>query len=422
MKTTVASPDMNVWNKFLLRFILLYFIFYIYPYGLEYIHNFKFDDFSFWKGITIWFGETFFGWEFNRNLLYNGFDSKYDFSRFSLIAVLSILFSCIWIFLDRKFKWYYDVKVKQLLRTILRYHVGLTLALYGLAKLIPTQFGVMSFDRLETPLGDFTGMGLLWAFMGYSKFYTIVTGWVEFIGGVLLLFRRTTFLGSFILLIAMLNVVIIDIGYDVTVKMFAVHLLCMVIVLLGPYAKNLLNFFVFNLPTTSIKEKSLFDKNKKIANYIKAGILILFSISLYHHKEEALEYAKEDTTPTISGEYEVIEQVRKNDTLKIENDGRWKSFSINGSSWKRGSFRLEKMDGENYYYDFKADTVTKTIELISKKDTVNSPYKFRYSKIGKEVVFEGKYKGDSIMVKTKSKTLLDYRLMRKTKLIRDLED
>ena len=219
----------SVLSRIWTRFIFLYLVFYIFPYGFEYIQELDTNDISIWENITIWFGEYFFGWEFNKEQLLKGFDSKYDYSRFTLITFLATFGTFIWIMVDSKFKFNYNYnsKLKTLTRTILRYHVGLTLIIYGLAKMFMLQFGEMDLDRLESSIGSKNGMGFLWNFMSYSKFYTMSTGWIEFIGGTFLLFRRTTFIGTIILTISMINVVLIDIGYDVRVKMFAIHLLVM---------------------------------------------------------------------------------------------------------------------------------------------------------------------------------------------------
>ena len=159
-----------------------------------------------------------------------GFDSKYDYSRFLLIAILSIIGAIIWRLLDKRVK-FININVKTWVVTIIRYHVGLTLILYGMAKVLMLQFGEMDLLNLEDKVGSYTGMGFLWKFMSYSAFYTKTTGYIEVIGGALLLFRKTTFFGAIISFVAMANVVIIDIGYDVSVKMFAIHLFLMTVIL-----------------------------------------------------------------------------------------------------------------------------------------------------------------------------------------------
>ncbi|KZS41935.1 hypothetical protein AWE51_00385 [Aquimarina aggregata] len=400
-------------NKFFLRFIFLYLIFYIYPYGFEYVNELNTDDISFWKDITIWFGEFILGWEFDKEYLLNGFDSKYDYSRFLLITLLSVFGATIWVYIDSKIEFKYDSKLKTLTRTILRYHVGLTLIIYGLAKVFMLQFGEMDLDTLERTVGDHTGMGFLWIFMSHSKVYTMFTGWVEVIGGILLLFRKSTFLGAFILFIAMINVVIIDIGYDVRVKMFAIHLLLMTILLISNDIKRLLNFFVFNKPVDPIIESPLFsnEKIKKIGYLIKGSILLYFIISCFFTYSNRIRSQKRNKYSYMTGFHNVEVQKINGDTIPSSMGHRWKSISFNGNSRRPESLKIISINNKKHTYSFSVDTIQKTIMFKLIKDTLDDIYKFRYKELPSETfVFQGSHKGDSILIKTKVKTLKDYRL------------
>ncbi len=411
--TSFENHHSSVLNKIFLRFIFLYLLFYVYPYGFEYVIQLDANDISFWKDITIWFGEFFLGWEFNKDRLLNGFDSKYDYSRFLLIFFFSVFGTLIWMFIDSKFNFEYDLKLKTLTRTILRYHVGLTLIIYGLSKVFMLQFGEMDIDRLETTMGNHNGMRFLWAFMSYSKFYTMTTGWVEVIGGVLLLFRKSTFIGAFILLIAMINVVIIDIGYDVRVKMFAIHLLLMTILLLGNNFKRMFNFFILNKPTTPNIEYPLFlnRKSKKIGYFIKGILLLYFTISCFFSYSDRLRSQKLNRYVSMTGFHEIETQIINGDTLSKSNECRWKTMSINGSSWRPESLKIVSLDNEANMYSFEADTIQNTIKFYPYKDLESHAYEFQFKKLRDKIfVFQGSYQGDSIWIKTKIKTLKDYPL------------
>jgi len=410
---TTEKHQWNFPSIISLRFIFLYLLMYIYPYGFEYIQELTTDDISFWRGITVWFGEFFLGWEFDKENLLNGFDSKYDYSRFLLITVLSIIGTMIWLLVDSKLKIEYNLKLKTLTRTILRYHVGLTLIVYGIAKVFMLQFGEMDLDRLETSIGNNNGMSYLWAFMSYSKFYTMTTGWIEVIGGVFLLFRRTTFIGSFILLIAMLNVVLIDIGYDVRVKMFAIHLLFMTILLISHEFQRIWNFFVSNKPVTSSSEPPLFtsNKSKKIGYALKSVLLLYFVISCSINYTERIKSQTENRYPTLSAYHEVETHIINGDTLHTSNTAKWKNISINGSSYRPESLKIIGEDKKRNYYSFEADTTNNSIKFYSYKDPKKEAYRFVYKKIDENTfVFKGSYQNDSIWIQTKAKTLKDYRL------------
>ncbi|MBW1294211.1 DoxX family protein [Aquimarina litoralis] len=411
--SSIENTHWSLSNKIYLRIIFLYLVLYIYPYGFEYIVELNTSDISFWKDLTIWFGQLFLGWEFDKDNLLNGFDSKYDYSRFLLIITLSIIGTIIWILIDSKLKLAYDSKIKILTRTILRYHVGLTLILYGLAKVFMLQFGEMDLNRLESTIGDYNGMRYLWTFMSYSKFYTMSTGWVEVIGGILLLFRRFTFIGSTIVFIAMANVVLIDVGYDVRVKMFAIHLLIMTILLLSDDFKRIINFFILNKPTKPFLDQPLFKKNKKIGYSIKSAIILYFIISSTINFSKRIESQTVNRFPSLTGYHEIEILVINGDTIQESNKSRWKNISINGSSYRPESLTITSVDKKKFYYSFEADTVKQTIHFHKFNDSIDNAYKLSYEKIDNNiVVFKGSYHQDSYWMKTKVKTLKDYRLTR----------
>ena len=406
------NQSYGILGKVFLRFTFLYLLFYIYPYGFEYIQELNMSDFSIWQSITIWFGENILGFEMNKDRLLNGFDSQYDYSRFLLIAFLAIIGTISWVFIDSKYQKSYDVKLNRLIRTILRYHVGLTLIIYGLSKVFMLQFGEMGLDTLESKVGDNNAMGFLWTFMSYSKFYTMSTGWIEFIGGVLLLFRRTTFIGAFILFISMVNVVLIDIGYDVRVKMFAIHLLIMTVLLLSSHFKSLINLFLLNKATEPIVEMPLFVDSRyvKVGYFLKGCILTYFVISCFFIYKERIHRQKANRYTSMTRFHTIKSKLINGDTIAVTDSSRWNTLSINGNKYRPEHLRIEKMDNSQERFSFTADTINRTIDFITNSDS--TAYQFTYKDLGDgKFIFDGvSAKGDSIWFQTKSKSLNDYPL------------
>ena len=106
--------------------------------------------------------------------------------------VLAALATIVWTLLDRKRQEYRTLH--EWLRIYVRYALGFTMLGYGMDKVFALQFNssLPGPGRLAEPLGNYSPFALMWTFMGYSKPYTIFAGVGEVIGGVLLLFRRTT--------------------------------------------------------------------------------------------------------------------------------------------------------------------------------------------------------------------------------------
>jgi hypothetical protein len=107
------------------------------------------------------------------------------------------------------------------------------------------------------PFGDASPMGLLWTFMGASAPYTIFAGLSEWLGGVLLLFRRTALLGALVSLGVLTNVVMLNLCYDVPVKQLSLHLLAMAIFLAAHDLRRLANLLVLNRPAPAVPDPRL---------------------------------------------------------------------------------------------------------------------------------------------------------------------
>jgi uncharacterized membrane protein YphA (DoxX/SURF4 family) len=161
-------------------------------------------------------------------------------------AVLAALVTIVWTLVDGKRPNYRTLH--EYLRIYVRYALGFTMLAYGFDKILVLQFSwsLPGPERLALPLGNYSPFALMWTFMGYSTAYTIFAGVGEVIGGLLLLFRRTTTLGAIIVCGVMANVVALNFSYGVPVKIFSSLLLLQAAFLVAPEAQRLLNIFLLN--------------------------------------------------------------------------------------------------------------------------------------------------------------------------------
>lgn len=106
-----------------------------------------------------------------------------------------------------------------------------------------------NLTRLLTPYGHFSLQDVLWAQVGASPVFGVLTGIVELAIAVLLFVPRLTLLGALASLIATSFVFMLNMTYDIAVKLFSFHLVLMSLVLLGPDLRRLLNVLVLNRPT-----------------------------------------------------------------------------------------------------------------------------------------------------------------------------
>ena len=134
------------------------------------------------------------------------------------------------------------------LRLLLRFTLALTLLEYGFVKVFPEQFSSPTLYELTGTYGDSTPMHLLWTFIGASTAYTIFSGSMEVIAGMLLLFRRTSTVGAMMAAGVLLNVVLLNFCYDVPVKLYSTHLCLMALFLLLPDVSALWRFLILRRP------------------------------------------------------------------------------------------------------------------------------------------------------------------------------
>lgn len=89
---------------------------------------------------------------------------------------------------------------------------------YALTKILRTQFVLTGFSLTQLQsLESIPGTTLTWAFLGHSLWFQVLLGFLELIPALLLLFRRTTFLGATLMLPVTLNVFLINYALDLWV-------------------------------------------------------------------------------------------------------------------------------------------------------------------------------------------------------------
>jgi uncharacterized membrane protein YphA (DoxX/SURF4 family) len=126
----------------------------------------------------------------------------------------------------------------------MRFTLASILLAYGISKVFDLQFSPPDVRVLNERYGDSSPMELLWTFVGFSVPYTIFSGVVEVIPGVLLLFRRTAVLGALMAVAVMLNVALLNFCYDVPVKLYSSLYVLMALFLLLPDVPSLFQFFL----------------------------------------------------------------------------------------------------------------------------------------------------------------------------------
>ncbi len=189
-----------------------------------------------------WVGRHVFGADVELHLDSGSGDQAIIWVFVFCVLVVALGAAVVWSVLDRRRPNYHRLNAWFLLA--MRLCLGGQMLWYGMAKVIPTQMAEPPLTALISRYGDFTPMAVLWFQVGSSQPYEILLGAAEVLGGLLLFVPRTATLGALVSLVSMLQVFILNMSFDVPVKILSGHLLLISLVLLAPQARRLANVLV----------------------------------------------------------------------------------------------------------------------------------------------------------------------------------
>lgn len=161
---------------------------------------------------------------------------------------------------------------------LIRFWLAASISSYGFAKIFGDQFsGANEIILRDSLLGDISGNYLTWYYFNFSSGYILIVGYLQILGALLLLFRRTTLLGIFLLLPVLVNVVMIDLFYGIppapTVN--SIIFTAALIYLLSLHATKIINLLfknIYTLPNAG---------NKILKNIFRIAVVFFAFISIY---------------------------------------------------------------------------------------------------------------------------------------------
>lgn len=224
------------------------------------------------------------------------------------------------------------------------------MTVYGLMKVWGTQFPEPSLVKLATTFGESSPMGVLWAFMGVSPPYCVFTGLVELLGAGLLISRRTTTLGAVVIMGAMGNVVMLNLCYDVPVKLHALHFLAGAGLLLAADGRRLVRVFILNRAAEARPLASIFvtPRLHRLGQYAKGAAVASVVLSSMATMTRLRAQFIDVDPPQLHGIWEVqrFETERADVSpwtqLVIANRGR---SSLRVRTGARGAYKAHCADG-----------------------------------------------------------------------------
>lgn len=325
-------------------------------------------------------------------------DKTFDWVEAFCLLAIALLVTVLWSWLDRKrrnygalHKWFY---------LFVRFAVGSTMFAYGFDKAIPLQMPYPFLIRLLQPFGNFSPMGVLWASVGASPAYEIFAGCAEILGGLLVLIPRTVTLGALVCLVDMTQVFMLNMTYDVPVKLFSFHMILLCIFLLGPQAARLSDFFFSDSLVSAPKANPLFRTPKPnhfalIAQFIFIGYLVV--TNLYGARKGWKEYGGGAPRSALYGIWDVDE---------FSIDGQIRAPLLSDTSrWRRMVFQIpesvncQMMDDSFHRYRVALDPKENSLSL-TETNGQEPKGKFKFQRPGPDqLLLDGAMDGHSIHVR-----------------------
>lgn len=355
-----------------------------------------FIDFPSWIGTTrysravvFWVGNHIFHIGYPMVVIGSGSgDKTYDWVENFCLLALAILSAAVWSALDRKRPNY--IALHKWFRLFLRFSLAATMIDYGMMKAILVQMPFPYLDLLLERLGNFSPMTVLWASIGASPAYEISVGCAELAGGIFLLFPRTTTFGTLVCLADALQVFLLNMSYDVPVKLLSFNLILFAAVLLAPDAGRLADVLFLNRATAPASAPSLFASAR--ANGIALALQIVFGICLlgtnlrvFLHENRTAGPGR--PKPALYGIWSVedfsIDGQPRPPLLTDVARWRFVMFDLPESA------TLQQMDGTNRYYGAHIDMGARTL-VLTKEDNENwkATFSFQQPAPG-QLLFDG---------------------------------
>jgi hypothetical protein len=319
-------------------------------------------------------------------------DTIWGYTMVLSFFLIAIIITLLWTIIDKR---KYHPVLFIYLHAIARYYLAFALLAYGFSKLFGNQFFIPQWGLITT-LSDLPPQHVLWSFMATSKSYQIFGGLMEIVPAILLLFRRTSTIGAMLAIIVVLNVLMLNIGYDVSLKLILLHLIGSAFFILAPDIKRLFHFFALKQNASlTIVSPVLFNHKHRWLHYVLKACLILFIVfGDIKHNIDRINEKVNFPQSSILGMHKIKDFYLNHETSsRVSCDPMcWKKIAI----YPNSQILIQFMNDSIAWYPSKSDTTLESLELFSRDDS-SFKCKLHYTKVKpNEWLFKGVLKNDSI--------------------------
>lgn len=359
-----SSPNWPTTRKWLFRFLFIYCLLYI---ALQLGGNRVLEP------LLAWVGQDILGIEGRLEFFRTGSgDTTMAFISLFVQFILSLTGMVIWSIADKRRPAYNDLFYWY--TVLLRVYLIFFMMFYGFAKIYKTQFAGPSLLRLMEPVGDMSPMGLAWTYMAFSEGFNVFTGFMEVLGALLLIPKRTQALGAIIVAAVMLQVFMMNMFYDIPVKLFSFHLMFFALIIFSADSRRFYRVFIANKPTKAMDYYVPTKDNvyHKVMVFFKVGglvILLLILATQGYNMERS--FGDKSEKPALYGIWEVEQFIKNGDTLPplTTLEDRWRYLIID----RKDRAAIKTMNDQVLRYQFIIDSTDSKVRLAEAQQEINTP-------------------------------------------------
>ena len=289
-------------------------------------------------------------------------DKLVDWVQAFCILLFAAFAVAVWSIVDRRRPSYRALN--KWFRVFLRFSVGTTMIGYGMVKWVPLQMSAPTLQRLLEPYGNFSPMGVLWASIGASKSYEMFAGFMELTCGILLFVPPLATLGAILTFCTAVQIFMLNMTYDVPVKLFSFHLILMALVLIAPEASRIARVLVFNRTAGPSEQPPLFRRRwlalAALALQLGYGSYIVIDAYSGAHKSW-YQYGGGSLKSPLYGIWDIEKMTIDGQTRSplVTDFGRWRRVFFQFAT----AMTFQRMDDSFLTYGAKIDPAAKTIAV-----------------------------------------------------------
>lgn len=199
-------------------------------------------------------------------------DTRQHYLAVQASVILAAMAAAVWSALDRKrvnherlYSWF---------RLYLRVVAGVVLIIMGAATAFPRQ---LPGTTLVEPFGNLSPIHLAQTYMSSSSVYSLATGLAEVMAGVLWIIPLTATLGALLGMALVVNVLMVNLGYDGTQKLLCLNLIVVAAVLAAPDGRRLANLFILHRAVPPASARPLFrnQRTNRIATFLQVALAVI---------------------------------------------------------------------------------------------------------------------------------------------------